>query len=87
MTKGKLLKADSDDLRCEAKTIQTEWKRNKGVDLRCPYFVRIGINGKRLCTKHAQLEAMAMLFDQGKATEIQIPVQRHPFQHVQVMKT
>lgn len=72
---------------CQALTVSTAWKRAHGDNLRCQYFARIRINGKDLCNRHAELEALAVLVRDKSAEILPTPPQIHiPYTGVKVAK-
>lgn len=73
MGKGRLLHATTEKDQCEAITQETDWKRLNGINLRCPFYAKLVISNKRLCARHGQLEALAVLIAQGKAQIIPRP--------------
>jgi hypothetical protein len=87
MSRGSPRLPENDGHRCQAVTIETEWKRRNKTDLRCPFFARLEINGKRLCNKHAEIEAVATLINLGKARRIMMPAQRAPYEAVRTVKS
>jgi len=74
--RGQPLHAETDGDRCEATTLATEWKRSKNIDLRCPFIAKVLIDCRRLCNKHAQTDALAILIDRHDAEIILRPVTR-----------
>jgi len=84
--KGKPSIASRDQDRCQARTIETQWKREKGTDLRCPFFARLLVGKKHLCSRHAMMEALAICVNEGRAQIIQIPQTRTPYQAVPVIE-
>jgi hypothetical protein len=86
MSRGTPLHAKNTKDQCEAVTFETHWKRDRKVDLRCPFIARITIGKKRLCHKHAQLEALAILVDKDTAQIIPQPERRLMYEQVSVVK-
>ena len=82
MPKGKVLVARDNEGRCDAITFETNWKRNKKQDLRCPFVARLLIGTKHLCHRHAQCEALALLVESKVAKIIPVPERRLPYQRV-----
>jgi hypothetical protein len=76
MRRGSPRLAENQGERCQALTIETEWKRENKADLQCPFFARLELNGKRLCNRHGELEAVATLLADGKAKRIAQPAVR-----------
>lgn len=87
MGRGHQARADNPKDQCEAITVMTEWKRRKGIDSRCPFFARLSIGGKRLCHKHAQIEALAILVGDEAAVLLPALERRLPYQKVSVVGT
>jgi len=81
-TRGHELPAETDGDRCEATTFETSWKRDNKVDLRCPFIAKVLIDGKRLCNKHAQTDALAILIDRHEAEIILRPAARPLYSRV-----
>lgn len=72
---------------CQALTVGTAWKRDHGGDLRCQYLAKIRINGKDLCNRHAELEALAVLVRDKVAMVLPTPPQIHvPYRGVEIAK-
>ena len=86
MSRGRAMHAINDKDRCEAITILTEWKRANKVEPQCPFFAKLIIDEKRLCSRHAMLEAIAVLLTQGNAQIIPRPETRIPWQAVRTME-
>lgn len=74
--RGQPLHATTDGDRCQATTFETEWKRTNKKDLRCPFIAKVLIDGRSLCNKHAQTDALAILMERHEAEIILRPVAR-----------
>lgn len=84
--KGQPLVAKDKEHQCQAVTAETRWKREKKRDLRCPFYARFQIGKKRLCLRHAHLEALALMLKDKKAIRLPIPPPlRSPYSPVQVV--
>jgi hypothetical protein len=86
MSKGRPLLAKLEKDQCEAVTLETHWKRERKLDLRCPFVARLSVGKKRLCHKHAQCEALALLIADGRAKILPAPQARQPYQPVSVIE-
>ena len=86
MGRGRALHATNEKDQCGAVTTETDWKRRNKIDLRCPFNARLTVGGKRLCSKHAMLEAIAILLAQGKAQINPRPETRIPWQAVKTVE-
>lgn len=80
--RGQPLHATTDGDRCEAVTFETQWKREKKIDLRCPFIAKVFIDGRRLCNKHAQSDALAIMIEKHEAEIILRPVARPLYSRV-----
>jgi len=73
--------------RCEAQTIETHWKRDRKLDLRCPFFATLMIGEKRLCDKHAKMEALSICIEKGICAVLPPPPQaRVKYQRVPLVE-
>ena len=81
MGKGRELHATNKKDQCEAIT-----QVLNGINLRCPLYFKLVISNKRLCARHGQLEALAVLIAQGKAQIIPRPETRIPWQAVKTIE-
>lgn len=83
--RGRPASAESDEDRCQAQTLPTEWKAKNSVSLRCPFIAKVLINHVQLCHKHAELEALAILIERAEATVI-FKAPRSPYQHIRIFQ-
>ena len=80
--RGQPLHAKTEGDQCQAITFETNWKRDKNIDLRCPFIAKVLIDGRRLCNKHAQTDALAILMERHEAEVILRPVARPLYSRV-----
>ncbi len=73
MRRGKPSLADSDDDRCVALTMMTEWKKAHKREERCPFKARWSVQGKQLCRHHMIVEVCAIAMEQGYIQRLYIP--------------
>jgi len=85
--KGRPLLPKTERERCEARTIETHWKRERDLDLRCPFFATLKIGEKRLCDRHAKMEALSICIEKGLAAALPPPLQvRVKYQRVPLIE-
>ena len=80
--RGRPLHAENEGDQCEAVTFETNWKRDNKIDLRCPFFAKVLIDGRRLCNKHAQTDALAIALEKHEAELILRPALRPTYARV-----
>ena len=71
--RGRPLEATSDDDRCVALTVMTEWKRRNKKEQRCPFIGRYLVQGKLFCRHHAANEAVAICTERGDLKRVSFP--------------
>ena len=84
--KGRARTTENDNERCVAATVMTEWKIKNKQDRRCPFIAKVFLNGKQLCHRHAQLEALGWMVETKKATVIPQLPRPTPYSRVTVVK-
>jgi len=87
MSRGHPTRAERAEDQCEAVTVETPWKKRQQSELRCPYVAKVMVEHKRLCNRHASMEALAICLSTEKAQLITtIKTVRLPYQRVEVIK-
>lgn len=79
MRRGRPRSAESEAEQCVAITEMTEWKRKNHIGPRCPFVAKVLINSKRLCHRHAHIEALSICISNGSATLIPQQVKPSPY--------
>jgi hypothetical protein len=72
--RGKPAKATSDDNRCEALAIMTEWKRSNKREERCPFMAKWAVQGHQFCMHHARVQAVAICVEKGLMRRLAAPI-------------
>ncbi len=72
--RGRALQATSNDDRCEALTVMTDWKVRNKREQRCPFMAKYLVQGHQFCMHHARVEAVAICAEKGLLTRLARPV-------------
>lgn len=68
------MQATSNDDRCEALTVMTDWKRANKCEQRCPFMAKYLVQGHQFCMHHARVEAVAICAEKGFIKRLSRPV-------------
>ena len=73
--------------RCEALVVETAWKKAHPDSLQCDRVARVLIRRKRLCNRHAEMEALCVCLELGAASRVLVaPPARVMYEGVPVVK-